>query len=64
MHTPFTRVVGSGPAYISSSGAHPADLCDWDADRIVEHAARHHEDVSVENIRELVRAQREKDDRA
>ena len=29
---------------------------DWDAERIIEHAARFHEDVFVENIRELVKA--------
>jgi glycosyltransferase involved in cell wall biosynthesis len=36
------------------------DARDWDADRIIEHAARFHEDVFVENIRELVEAQLDK----
>jgi glycosyltransferase involved in cell wall biosynthesis len=40
------------------------DARDWDADRIIEHAARYHEDVFVENIRDLVKAQLEKHDRA
>ena len=39
------------------------DAREWDVDRIVEHAARYHEDVFVENIRELVKAQLEKHDR-
>jgi len=39
------------------------DARDWDADRIIEHAARYHEDVFVENIRDLVKAQLEKRDR-
>ena len=40
------------------------DAREWDADRIVEHAARYHEDVFIENIRELVKAQLEKHDRS
>ena len=40
------------------------DARDWDADRIIEHAARYHEDVFVENIRDLVKAQLERHDRA
>ena len=40
------------------------DAREWDADRIIEHAARYHEDVFVENIRELVKAQLDKHDRA
>ena len=40
------------------------DAREWDADRIIEHAARYHEDVFVENIRDLVKAQLEKHDRA
>ena len=40
------------------------DAREWDTDRIVEHAARFHEDVFVENIRELVKAQLEKHDRS
>jgi hypothetical protein len=39
------------------------DAREWDVDRIVEHAARYHEDVFVENIRELVKAQLEAHDR-
>ena len=40
------------------------DARDWDADRIIEHAARYHEDVFVEDIRELVKAQLEQLDRS
>jgi glycosyltransferase involved in cell wall biosynthesis len=40
------------------------DARDWDAGRIIEHAARYHEDVFIENIRELVKAQLEKHDRS
>jgi glycosyltransferase involved in cell wall biosynthesis len=40
------------------------DAREWDTERIVEHAARFHEDVFVENIRELVKAQLEKHDRS
>jgi glycosyltransferase involved in cell wall biosynthesis len=40
------------------------DARDWDADRIIEHAARFHEDVFVESIRELVKAQLEPNDRS
>ncbi len=32
------------------------DAREWDADRIIEHAARYHEDVFIENMRELVKA--------
>jgi glycosyltransferase involved in cell wall biosynthesis len=39
------------------------DAREWDTDRIVEHAARFHEDVFVENIRELVKGQLAKHDR-
>ena len=39
------------------------DAREWETDRIVEHAARFHEDVFVESIRELVKAQLEKTDR-
>ena len=39
------------------------DARDWDADRIIEHAARYHEDVFVEDIRELVKAQLDQLDR-
>ena len=40
------------------------DAREWDVGRIVEHAARYHEDVFVENIRELVKRQLEKHDRS
>jgi glycosyltransferase involved in cell wall biosynthesis len=40
------------------------DARQWDAQRITEHAARYHEDVFVENIRELVKTQLEQHDRA
>jgi len=40
------------------------DAREWDADRIREHAARFHEDVFVEHIRELVKAQLDRHDRA
>ena len=40
------------------------DARDWDADRIVEHAARFHEDVFVENLRDFVKAQLEKHPRS
>ena len=40
------------------------DARDWDADRIIEHAARYHEDVFIENIRELVKAQLDQRDRS
>ena len=39
------------------------DAREWDTDRIIEHAARFHEDVFVENIRELVKAQLDRHDR-
>lgn len=39
------------------------DAREWDVDRIVEHAARYHEDVFVENLRELVKSQLAKGDR-
>jgi glycosyltransferase involved in cell wall biosynthesis len=38
-------------------GLEQLDAREWDADRIVEHAARYHEDVFVENLRELVKSQ-------
>jgi glycosyltransferase involved in cell wall biosynthesis len=41
-------------------GLEQLDARDWDVDRIVEHAERFHEDVFVENLRELVKAQLEK----
>lgn len=40
------------------------DAREWDAERILEHAARYHEDVFVESIRELVKAQLERSDRS
>lgn len=40
------------------------DAREWDSERIIEHAARYHEDVFVENIRELVKAQLEQHDSA
>lgn len=40
------------------------DAREWETDRIVEHAARYQEDVFVENIRDLVKVQLEKRDRA
>lgn len=36
------------------------DAREWDAERIIEHAARYHEDVFVENIREVVKTMLEK----
>ena len=39
------------------------DTREWDAARIIEHAARYHEDVFIENIRELVKAQLDRHDR-
>ncbi len=40
------------------------DAREWETDPIVEHAARFHEDVFVENIRELVKAQLDRRDSA
>jgi glycosyltransferase involved in cell wall biosynthesis len=39
------------------------DAREWDVERIVEHAARYHEDVFVEHLRELVKVQLGKRDR-
>ena len=36
------------------------DAREWDAERIIEHAARYHEDVFIENIREVVKTMLEK----
>ena len=36
------------------------DAREWDPERIVEHSVRFHEDVFVENLRELVKSQLEK----
>jgi hypothetical protein len=38
------------------------DAREWDAERIIEHAARYHEDVFVENIREYVKTLLERQD--
>jgi glycosyltransferase involved in cell wall biosynthesis len=40
------------------------DAREWDAERIIEHAARYHEDVFIENIRELVKPLLERHDPA
>ena len=40
------------------------DAREWDGDRIIEHAARFHEDVFVEHIRELVKGQLDQHDRS
>jgi glycosyltransferase involved in cell wall biosynthesis len=38
------------------NGLEQLDARQWDADRIIEHAARYHEDVFIENIRDLVKS--------
>jgi glycosyltransferase involved in cell wall biosynthesis len=40
------------------------DAREWDAERIIEHAARYHEDVFIENLRELVKSRLEPHDAA
>jgi glycosyltransferase involved in cell wall biosynthesis len=37
-------------------GLQRLDAREWDPDRIIEHAARYHEDVFVQNLRELVKS--------
>lgn len=37
-------------------GLEQLDAREWDADRIIEHSARYHEDVFIENLRDLVKS--------